>query len=70
MTRCIIIIITIFIIIIIIVCIIVIVIIMMIRGHLAKWLGLGLWHSLCSFFLWIWLYQVDRYKYSYERIQM
>ena len=23
-----------------------------------KWLGLGLWHSLCSFFLWVWLYQV------------
>ena len=34
-------------------------IIIMTRGHLAKWLGLGLWHSLCSFFLWIWLYQVD-----------
>merc|ERR1719300_616006 len=30
---------------------------LMTRGHLAKWLGLGLWHSLCSFFLWIWLYQ-------------
>jgi len=30
---------------------------LMTRGHLVKWLGLGLWHSLCSFFLWIWLYQ-------------
>ena len=34
------------------------IIMILIRGHLVKWLGLGLWHSLCSFFLWVWLYQV------------
>ena len=37
---------------------IVTIIMILVRGHLVKWLGLGLWHSLCSFFLWVWLYQV------------
>ena len=37
---------------------IVTIIMTLVRGHLVKWLGLGLWHSLCSFFLWVWLYQV------------
>ena len=50
---------TIIITIIIIAVIIIIIIIVIIRGHLAKWLGLGLWHSLCSFFLLIWLHKVN-----------
>jgi hypothetical protein len=30
---------------------------LMSRAYLVQWLSLGLWHSFCSFFLWIWLYQ-------------